>query len=89
MDQVNQGFLVVTVLQLVANVPQVIKVQIASSLVIQQVEVSSSPFLGEWTSLGYKIGTNLLVISFMNSSKLKGAPWVASETSWISLNTIS
>lgn len=51
MDEVDELLIVVAVLQLVADVPQVLQVELVLCMGVQQGEVGSASFLGEGVSL--------------------------------------
>lgn len=77
-DDFHQLVVGVAVLQLLADVPQVVEVQLSLGLHIQQSEVRSSAFLTEGVALHSQDCTTLAVSSLRNCSKSRGAPLVPS-----------
>ena len=88
-DYLDELIIIVSVLQLLVNISEVVQVQISLCLDVQKGEVSSSSFLTEWVSLNKRTTTILRVSSLRNCSKSKAAPWVESLTSERSLKTNS
>ncbi len=74
MNYLHQLILIVTVLQLIVNVTQVVQVQLALSLHVQQSEVSLTTLLREGVSLNKLRITTLAVNYLRNCSKSRAAP---------------
>lgn len=77
-DYLHQLVVIVAVLQLLADVSQVVKVQLSLGLHVQQSKVGSPALLAEGTALNSHDCTTLAVSSLRNCSKSSGAPLVPS-----------
>ncbi len=88
-NYLDELIIIVSILQLLVNISEVVQIQISFSLHVQKSKVGSSSLLIEWVSLSKRITTILRVSSLRNCSKSKAAPWVESLTSERSLKTNS
>ena len=74
MDDVGELLRAVAVLQLLADVLEVVDVELSLALEIEDPEVGLTAFLGEGASLNRTKGTSLAVSSLRNLSKSRAAP---------------
>ena len=88
-DDFHQLVVIETVLELVVDVPEVVEVELALALHIQEGKVAASAVFGEGAALPKNPLTTRTVISFRNSSKLRALPPELSLTSLRILNTSS
>ena len=88
-NYLNKLFIRVPVLQLLIDIPQIVKIQLSFSLDVQQSKVCSSCLLIERASLNSQQNTILAVSYLRNCSKSKAAPLVEPWISESSLKTNS
>lgn len=88
-DDFDELFLAVAVLELFVDVAEVVEVELALALHVQKGEVGPSALFRKGAALSDRRGTMRVVSSLRNCSKSRAAPWVASCTSCSSLNTNS
>ena len=74
MNDFHKLLLAIAVLELLADVSQIVDIQLAFALNVQQGEVSSSALLTKGASLHIKKCTILAVNYLRNCSKSRGAP---------------
>ena len=89
MNDLNQLVVIVSVFQLVADVSQVVEVELSLSLNVQKGEVGPSSFFSKGTALNKSKVTSLAVTSLRKLSKSRAAPPVPSLISLMSLKTNS
>ena len=74
MDDLNESLIVVAILELLANISEVVEVELSLGSHVQKVEVLSSSLLVEGASLNQSYSTSLRVSSLRNVSKSRAAP---------------
>ena len=77
-DDFDKLVIVVAILELLIDVAEVVEVELALGLNVKESEVGASAFFAEGAALNREISTTLLVSSFKNCSKSRGAPLVPS-----------